>query len=380
MYDGERNYYDVLEARRNCSIDEVRAAFRRMSLRYHPDRDSSPEATARYREILQAYTVLSRPESKARYDRATAERVSVAYDGPRASWGGPPLDEDDDEADEDADGSGKGFWGVCLGCLEQIGVAIIVLFAIWLLFALGAAAWDAIQADPPPTPPATAAIPWTDPTPEDVASIIQQVETAAAAVPASVTATVPTPTRAASLSVVDIVDKARPSVVRIIGEDGAATGFVVDAEGYILTNHHVIEGGERFTAVMHDGARLSAHVESEDPARDIALLKVKTNRALTPLAFAKSLREGEDVVALGYPVDLIGSMTVTRGIISAIRRVNGIELVQTDAAINPGNSGGPLLNDRGEVVGMNTFVHLEAQGIGFAVSASVLEARLRVMR
>ncbi len=141
------------------------------------------------------------------------------------------------------------------------------------------------------------------------------------------------------------------------------------------------------SVVFHDGARLWGQVVSSDAARDIALLKVSTNRKLTPLTLAGEVREGEDVIALGFPLSLGESMTITRGIVSAIRSYNGVEYVQTDAAINPGNSGGPLLNDRGEAVGMNTFTRrniegrdYEAQGIGFAVSANVLEARLATMK
>lgn len=193
----------------------------------------------------------------------------------------------------------------------------------------------------------------------------------------------PEPTRTpptAGLSVADLVDRARPSVVRIVTSDGAGTGFVVDAAGHILTNEHVIDGEDRVTAVFDDGTRLSARVVAEDAVRDIALLKVQPSGSLTPLVFAASVREGEDVIALGYPLDLGRSMTITRGIVSAIRTMGGVEHVQTDAAINPGNSGGPLLNDRGEVVGMNTFEHRDAEGIGFAVSADVLRTRFAIMR
>ena len=201
---------------------------------------------------------------------------------------------------------------------------------------------------------------------------------------------VPTPTYSPTpegLSVSDLVDVARPSVVRIVSGDGSGSGFVVDADGYILTNQHVIDGETRVEVVFADGARLWASVLSADEARDIALLKVSANRKLTPLAFAAEVREGEDVIALGFPLDLGRSMTITRGIVSAIRSVGGVRHVQTDAAINPGNSGGPLLNDKGEVVGMNTSVRrniegqdFSAQGIGFAVIANVLETRLAVMR
>ena len=197
----------------------------------------------------------------------------------------------------------------------------------------------------------------------------------------------PTPTPVARLSVADIVDEARPSVVRIISADGGGTGFVIDADGYILTNEHVVEGQTSVTVVFHDGARIVARVVSADAGRDIALLEVDANRNLAPLAFAARVREGEDVIALGFPLDLGESMSVTRGIVSAIRTFSGVKHVQTDAAINPGNSGGPLLNDMGEVVGMNTFIRREiegreydAQGIGFAVSFDVLEDRYAAMK
>ena len=197
----------------------------------------------------------------------------------------------------------------------------------------------------------------------------------------------PTPVPTASLSVADIVDEARPSVVRIVTGNGSGTGFVVDSAGYILTNEHVVEGLTRVTVVFHDGGQLAASVVSADADRDMALLKVGSGRNLAPLRFAARVREGDDVIALGFPLGLHESMTVTRGIVSAIRTFSGVKHLQTDAAINPGNSGGPLLNDRGEIVGMNTFIRREiegreydAQGIGFAVSFDVLETRLAAMK
>ena len=197
----------------------------------------------------------------------------------------------------------------------------------------------------------------------------------------------PTPVPTANLSVADIVDEARPSVVRIVTGNGSGTGFVVDSAGYILTNEHVVEGLTRVTVVFHDGGQLAASVVSADADRDMALLKVGSGRNLAPLRFAARVREGDDVIALGFPLGLTESMTVTRGIVSAIRTFSGVKHLQTDAAINPGNSGGPLLNDRGEVVGMNTFMRREiegreydAQGIGFAVSFDVLESRYAAMK
>ena len=190
-----------------------------------------------------------------------------------------------------------------------------------------------------------------------------------------------------SLSVEEIVTKARPSVLRIVGERTAGTGFVVDTAGYILTNEHIVAGQSRLTAIFDDDTRLRARVVSADEQRDIALLKVDGGNGLTPLAFATALREGEDVIALGFPLNLSGTITITRGIVSAVRWFDGVKHVQTDAAVNPGNSGGPLLNNRGEVVGMNTSVirriegrDFYAQGIGFAITYDVLVERHAAMR
>ena len=233
---------------------------------------------------------------------------------------------------------------------------------------------------PTPTPtdtptPTLTPTPMPTPTPEPTLT------------PSPTNTPAPTPTTSASLSVADVVDTARPSVVRVVTEDGSGTGFVIDDSGYILTNEHVVEGLTRVTIVLHGGAQISARVVSADAARDIALLKVDNIPGLAPLAFASAAREGEDVIALGFPLGLHESMTVTRGIVSAIRTFSGVKHLQTDAAINPGNSGGPLLNDRGEIVGMNTFIQREiegreydAQGIGFAVSFDVLETRYAAMK
>ena len=197
----------------------------------------------------------------------------------------------------------------------------------------------------------------------------------------------PTPIPGDALSVADVVESVRAGVVRIAGTSGSGSGFVVDSDGYILTNEHVIAGQDRLTIVFDDGARLRARVVAYDSARDIALLKVDTTLSLIALPLAEEVREGEDVVALGYPLDLRDRMTATRGIVSAFRTFRGVAYVQTDAATNPGNSGGPLMNLSGEVVGMNTSVRREiqgrdfdAQGIGYAIKFDVLSSRLEILK
>ena len=189
------------------------------------------------------------------------------------------------------------------------------------------------------------------------------------------------------LSVEEIVAKSRPSVLRIVGDSNAGSGFVVDAAGYIFTNEHVIAGQSRLTAVLDNDTRLSARTVAVDQQRDIALLKVEGGVGMKALTFATSLKVGEDVIALGYPLNLSGTITITRGIVSALRSFDGVKHVQTDAAVNPGNSGGPLLNSRGEVVGMNSTAirriagrDFDAQGIGFAIPYDVLVERHAEMR
>ncbi len=207
--------------------------------------------------------------------------------------------------------------------------------------------------------------------------------------PTSTYTPVPSPTPSTSTNTADIVEQARAAVVRIEGPTSSGSGFVVDPEGHILTNEHVISGQSRLTVTFDNGASLVARVIASDAARDIALLKVAATTTLNVLPLATSVREGEEVIALGYPLggDLRGSMTVTKGIVSAFRNIRGTAHIQTDAAINPGNSGGPLLNTKGEVVGMNTSVQREiqgedysAQGIGFAIKFDVLVSRLFVMK
>ena len=156
----------------------------------------------------------------------------------------------------------------------------------------------------------------------------------------------------------------------------AGTGFVLSADGYIVTNDHVINGATDITVDLHDGKTAAAEVVAADPNADLAVLKVDRTD-LTPLTIGSSsdLQVGDQLVAIGNALDLSGGPTVTTGIVSATGRSlteeNGAtltDLIQTDTAINPGNSGGPLFDMDGEVVGINTAVAGQAQNIGFAIS------------
>ncbi len=152
---------------------------------------------------------------------------------------------------------------------------------------------------------------------------------------------------------------------------GAGSGVIIDSEGYILTNNHVVEGASEVTVTTSEGTEYEAQIVGRDPKTDLAVLKVKDKTGLPSAVMGDSekLQVGEWVLAIGNPFGL--SHTVTSGIVSAKGRVIGAgpydDFIQTDASINPGNSGGPLFNMRGEVVGINTAIVPQGQGIGFAI-------------
>ena len=165
---------------------------------------------------------------------------------------------------------------------------------------------------------------------------------------------------------------------------GAGTGFIIDAAGFILTNHHVIDGADRIMVQLTDGRTLRAERVGSDPDTDIALIRVRSPRALpfAALGDSDSLRVGEWVVAIGNP--LAYEHTVTVGVVSFIgRKLFDTSLdryIQTDAAINFGNSGGPLINTRGEVIGINAAISSRASNIGFAVPINQATAILPQLR
>ena len=165
---------------------------------------------------------------------------------------------------------------------------------------------------------------------------------------------------------------------------GAGTGFLIDDQGHILTNHHVIDGADRIMVRLTDGRNLRAERVGSDPDTDIALIKVEAPRPLpfAPLGNSDQLRVGEWVVAIGNP--LAYEHTVTVGVVSFIgRKLFDSSLdryIQTDAAINFGNSGGPLINARGEVIGINAAISSRAANIGFAVPINQASAILPQLR
>ncbi|HEY8428785.1 MAG TPA: trypsin-like peptidase domain-containing protein [Sandaracinaceae bacterium] len=206
------------------------------------------------------------------------------------------------------------------------------------------------------------------------------------------------PAGAAALpSIAEVVERVSPSVVSIRVEQrrvaprlpfpfpglgprehlvqGGGSGVIIRGDGYILTNRHVVEGASHVTVQLADGRRFTARVVGVDDATDLAVLHIRaTNLPAARFARSEDVRVGDWVIAIGSPFGL--ERTVTAGVVSALGRagVGASEIedyVQTDASINPGNSGGPLVNLRGEVVGINTMIFGHASGIGFAIPADI---------
>ena len=211
-------------------------------------------------------------------------------------------------------------------------------------------------------------------------------------------------------AVVAVAESASPAVVTLtvgsagrsgfgpnsVPSTGVGSGFVFDDSGLILTNAHVVEGGDQITATFKDGSELPGTVVASDTKLDLAVVKVSPSSALPtiPIGDASALKVGQQVIAIGSP---LGTFTesVTSGILSATGRTIEVGseasrrtttmsgLLQTDAAINPGNSGGPLLDDTGAVIGVNAAAAQAAEGLGFAIpidaaAAIMAEARATV--
>jgi len=171
----------------------------------------------------------------------------------------------------------------------------------------------------------------------------------------------------------------------LVPQEGQGSGFIIDKDGHILTNYHVIADARQVEVTLHNRKRYRATIVGTDPTHDLAVIQIKAPD-LVPMTLgdSRSLQVGQKVYAIGNPFGLSG--TLTRGIVSSIRPVqepNGgatiDEAIQTDAAINPGNSGGPLLNWHGEVIGINTMILSsvgQSAGIGFAIPINTAKAVL----
>jgi putative serine protease PepD len=221
-----------------------------------------------------------------------------------------------------------------------------------------------------------------------VTGALDRTERVVTSAPKAATSTVDQPRAAATAAgVSDIYADAAPAVAYIEAGDGSGSGFLIDGQGHVVTNEHVVEAGSDYTVRFgSDGEALPAKVVGEDPSTDLAVLKVdesKLSPETKPLALASSanLRPGDAAIAIGSPFGLSG--TVTTGIISALDREidspNGFTIpgaLQTDAAINPGNSGGPLLDAQGRVIGVNSQIassSRQSSGVGFAVAVDTVK-------
>jgi len=166
---------------------------------------------------------------------------------------------------------------------------------------------------------------------------------------------------------------------RELKQQSLGSGFIIDKDGYIITNNHVVEGADEIKVKLADGREFKAKVIGRDPKTDLALIKITTlfkNLPVLPLGDSDKIRVGDWVLAIGNPFGL--EHTVTQGIISATGRVIGSgpydNFLQTDAPINPGNSGGPLINLKGEVIGINSAIIASGQGIGFAIPSNMAKS------
>ena len=184
-----------------------------------------------------------------------------------------------------------------------------------------------------------------------------------------------------SQAVVNVVDTISPAVISVTGKRegrGSGSGFIISPDGYAITNSHVVAQHETLVAETEDGDRLHADVIGDDPATDLALLRlVSSDLPYAEVGDSSALRVGQLVIAMGSPLGL--QSTVSTGVVSAVGRSmrsrdgRMIEnIVQHAAPINPGNSGGPLVDSRGRVIGVNTAIIQFAQGIGFAVPSNTL--------
>ena len=206
-------------------------------------------------------------------------------------------------------------------------------------------------------------------------------------------------TTSGALTATEIYNKVAPAVVIVSTKsiqnyngwfsqetEGIGSGFIINEDGYILTNYHVIEGAKEVTVTLSDNREVKASVVNYDQSQDVAMIKLNEDidvPGVVELGDSDALQPGEEVLALGTPLSKDLSYTLTNGIVSALNRNvqtesgTSLNLIQTNTAINPGNSGGPLINTKGEIVGINTMkISDGAEGIGFAIPINDVKTKI----
>ena len=203
------------------------------------------------------------------------------------------------------------------------------------------------------------------------------------------------------MSVVEAVNKVKPAVVTVSTksivsgvfgqqeqQSGVGSGFIIDKEGSIITNYHVVQGASTVKVILSTGKEANAKVINYDASQDLAMVKITDSNVKIPgvaeLGDSEKIQAGEEVIAIGSPLGEQFTGTVTKGIISAVNRTvkssdgKTSNYIQTDAAINPGNSGGPLINSEGKVIGINTAKISESgvEGFGFSIPINTAKERI----
>jgi serine protease Do len=240
-----------------------------------------------------------------------------------------------------------------------------------MLLTLGSISCTATDtALPTETTSPTETTPLTEETIPSTEDAIPSTETTESSSP-SVTAPVEEETPP-TYTVAEVVALLEPAVVKIKMSEGSGSGTLISRTGYVLTNNHVVEDSSLVSITLMSGEKYDGIVVSRDEHQDLAIVGIIADHSDFPegvLGSSEGVVIGEEVVAIGYALGLEGQVTVSKGIISAIRNIDGSEYLQTDAAINPGNSGGPLVNLKGEIIGINTakYIGVEVEGIGLAI-------------
>jgi serine protease Do len=302
--------------------------------------------------------------------RKVPNRVPECRCGFQQADAPPPLPETADVAEPPARGRSR---GLVLAVVGVLGAGALVMIPLrWNSTPTPSPAADAAEAPEPDfSIPKVPEIPVSpdvySPAPAGARDVPPIPRDTTRRAPEAETADVPAPSGPPA-ALEDLVSRILPAVVTIDSGRGRGTGFYIRPDR-VLTNHHVVEGQTSVQLIAGDVKR-TARVMGVSAGADLALLQVYNadpKQATLTLGSAFRARVGEEVIAVGSPLGVL-SNTVTRGIVSAVRRTGDLTLIQTDAAINPGNSGGPLVNRSGLVIGVNTLTFTRAQSLSFAVA------------